>query len=171
MDFRKLIIMRHAKSDWKDHSLADFDRPLNKRGAKDAPRIAQWMVTQNLKPDILICSPALRARQTASEIIKHLKLPETSVVFDKQMYLASTNTLFNIVRTQNDECGTVMLVGHNPGLENLALAITEDQMPHQFDGSLMTTANIFLFRVETSWSNLKPKCAEFIQLMRPKELP
>lgn len=171
MDFRKLIIMRHAKSDWNDHSLADFDRPLNKRGTKDAPRMAQWMVTQNLKPDILISSPALRAKQTASEVIKQLKLPEASVVFDKQMYLASTETLFNIVRAQNDECETVMLVGHNPGLENLALAITEDQMPHQFDGGLMTTANIFLFHVETSWSNVKPKCAKFIQLMRPKELP
>lgn len=170
MDFRNIIIMRHAKSDWNNHSLADFDRPLNKRGFKDAPRMAQWMLSQKLKPDLLISSPALRARQTATEVIKHSELDDASVVFDKRMYLASVNTLLSIIREVDSEYRTIMLVGHNPGLENLAIQLTHDELPLQANGSLMTTANIFHFRVSVPWSDLKSKQAEFIQLIRPKEL-
>lgn len=170
MDFRSIIIMRHAKSDWNTQSLSDFDRPLNKRGTKDAPRMAQWMANQKLKPDLLICSPAQRARQTATEVIKHSKLDDASVVFDKRMYLASVNTLLSIIREVDDRYRTIMLIGHNPGLENLAIQLTHDELPLQANGSLMTTANIFQFRVAVPWSDLEPKQAEFIQLMRPKEL-
>lgn len=171
MDFRELLIMRHAKSDWHSNAVSDIDRPLNKRGLRDAPRMAQWMTSQNLKPNLLLCSPALRARQTASAIIEQLELEDSSVIFDKKLYLASVETLMTIIRQVDDRIQSVMIIGHNPGLENLAMSLSNDDLPIQSNGGLMTTANLFQFRFNTSWKDLQRNEAQFVQLMRPKQLP
>ena len=171
MDFRDIFIMRHAKSDWQIGAISDIDRPLNKRGLRDSPRMADWMILENLKPNLLISSPALRARQTASVIIDHLNIEDSSVVVDKRMYLASVDTLLTIIRQIDDKHQTIMLVGHNPGLENLAMRLSIDELPTQSDGSLLTTANFVQLRLNKSWQELQDSDAQFIQLMRPRQLP
>lgn len=175
MDVRNLIIMRHAKSDWNGENISDFDRPLNQRGLKDAPRMASWFArhleTANLTVDLLISSPALRARQTSDEIIESLKLPDDSIIYDKRMYLASTAVLLEIIRETDDSRKTIMLVGHNPGLENLSQKLSKKQLPLDPDGSLMTTANIIHLQLNESWVDIRQQQAEFVALMRPRQLP
>ena len=175
MEARDLFIMRHAKSDWNNELISDFDRPLNERGMKDAPRMARWLserLTENNKAlDFLISSPALRAKQTTTEITSHLNLPESAICYDKRMYLASVETLLDIVRETDNKHKSIMLVGHNPGLENLALNLSKEQIPIDPDGSLMTTANIIHLQVKQSWDGLALNEAEFVQLMRPRQLP
>jgi len=171
MEVRDLIIMRHAKSDWSHEHSADFDRPLNKRGERDAPRMAKWMTSVKLVPDLLICSPALRARQTATEIINGLDLTDEVIIYDQRMYLASTDTLVNIIRETENKFRAVMLIGHNPGLENLAVELCNDDLLPDQDGGLMTTANIIHLRLHRPWENLERHSCEFVQIMRPKQLP
>jgi len=171
MDQKELIIMRHAKSDWQHELLSDFDRPLNERGLRDAPRMARWMASEKIKPVLLICSPALRARQTAAEIIDQLQIREDSVVFDKRMYLANVETLITILREIDDNIQSVLLIGHNPGLENLAVNLCSEELPLDSDGSLMTTANIVQIQLNSAWKNTETGTNKFIRLMRPKLLP
>lgn len=166
----ELIIMRHAKSDWNNELLSDFDRPLNNRGMKDAPRMARWMGNTNLVPNLIVSSPALRAKQTASEIIDELKIPDESVVFDRRMYLASTETLLQIIRETDPACKTLMIVGHNPGLENLALDLCKTEIPMNPSGSLLTTANIVHLRLDKTWNAIARNQGELLQVVRPKEL-
>src|SRR5262249_19758866 len=109
---KTLYLLRHAKSDWSDTSLTDHDRPLNKRG-KRAPagvvaHVAGWNV------DLVVCSTARRARQTAKPVIAALDCP---VQYDPSVYLAAVEDLFAVVRALPDDAERVMLVGHNPSLE------------------------------------------------------
>lgn len=166
-----LIIMRHAKSDWNHEHISDFDRPLNSRGKQDAPRMAQWMKDVALRPEVLICSPAVRASQTAAEIIKHLDIPESSVIYDKRMYLASTATLCKIVKETDDRIKSTMLIGHNPGLEDLAIELCKERIPVVPGKGLISTANILHLRMLQPWCELKSHSCDFVQIMRPKQLP
>lgn len=171
MATKELIIMRHAKSDWHSENISDFDRPLNKRGLLDVPRMAEWMASQNIAPDLLISSPALRARQTTSEVASRLQIDDSSIIYDKRMYLAGVDTLLAIIGEIDNTHTTVMLVGHNPGLETLATGLSRDQLPAAPDGGLMTTANVIQLRTQEAWDALTPHGSEFLQLMRPKQLP
>jgi len=171
MDYRELIIMRHAKSDWHSEAGSDFDRPLNLRGIEDAPRMARWLVSANLKPDFIISSPALRAKQTAAEVVTSAGISTDAIKFDSRMYLADLDTLCSIIDELENTHQRVMLIGHNPGLEDLAKYLSKDELASQPDGSLLTTANIIHFRVPFLWHQLEPNKAEFVQIMRPKQLP
>ena len=166
-----IIIMRHAKSDWSHEHISDFDRPLNTRGKRDAPLMAKWMKGVALRPDLLICSPAVRARQTATEIIQHLDIPESSVVFDKRLYLASTAMLSKIIQETNDRIKSVMLIGHNPGLEDLAVQLCKEPIQVEPGKGLMTTANVLHLHFPRPWQELSRHSCEFVQIMRPKQLP
>ena len=171
MDTKELIIMRHAKSDWQNEAISDIDRPLNQRGLRDAPHMAQWMADQGLCPDQLISSPALRASQTTSEVARHVNIDEDHIVYDKRMYLANINTLLAIIADTNTSFNSIMLVGHNPGLENLCLELSKDEIPRAADGAIMTTANIIHLRTNQDWDKLSQSSCDLIQVMRPKELP
>ena len=167
---RDLFIVRHAKSDWSHAGVKDFDRPLNKRGEKDAPLIAKWLSNQNLVPQLLVSSPAQRAKQTADAIIKELQIPQNNVVFNKNLYLASTETLLKVMSELDHDCSSVMLIGHNPGLENLVIHLSRDPLPYRHDAKLLTTANIVQLRFKSTWTSIGPKQAELINFIRPKDL-
>jgi len=162
--------MRHAKSDWNNELISDFDRPLNNRGLADAPRMAQWVESEKLFPDLLISSPALRARQTTEAIIHQLDLDKSAVIFDKRLYLASVDILLAVIREIDNQLNRVMLVGHNPGLENLSMHLSEGKLPIAQDGSLMTTANIIQLRVRQNWHHINSCKHEFVRIMRPNQL-
>lgn len=170
MSTRDLFIVRHAKSDWSGALTKDFDRPLSERGEKDAPLIAKWLDAQIVTPDLLISSPAQRAKQTANAIIEQLQIPQQNVSFDKRLYLASTETLLNVLAELNHELTTVMLIGHNPGLENLIIHLSHDPLPYKHDAKLLTTANIAQLRFKSTWKSIQPKDARLINFVRPREL-
>jgi len=170
MTIRDLFIVRHAKSDWSQAVSRDFDRPLTKRGEKDAPLIAKWLYDQNLSPDLLISSPAQRAKQTADAIIKQLQIPQQNISFDKRLYLASTEILLDVLSELNNDLLSVMLIGHNPGLENLIIHLSHDPLPYKHDAKLLTTANVAHLRFKSAWNSIRPKQGQLINFIRPKDL-
>ena len=116
---KKLYLIRHAKSSWKNLSLDDFERPLNKRGKCDAPFMGELLRAKNILPDLILASSALRAKSTAEIIAKKLKASK-KIVFDADIYEASSSTLESIISSIDDKYNTLFLVGHNPGLNMLS---------------------------------------------------
>ena len=166
-----LYLMRHAKSDWHSAAQADFDRPLNQRGANDAVRMGQWLNDQGLKPERLLASPAQRARQTVLAVADNLGLKESDVVFDKELYLADRASLLNFLRTVPEMTDSALLVAHNPGLDNLVDWLAPEPPPLSDSGKLMTTAAIAMFELPAGWAKLRRGGGILQQLLRPRELP
>jgi len=127
---KTLLLLRHAKSDWGDSSLRDFDRPLADRGERDAPRIGKALRKSGVTPDIIIASPAARARATVQAAMKAAKV-ELKITFDESIYGASSAELMKIIRRLPDADECALLVGHNPGFEDLAGRLTgsHERMP------------------------------------------
>ncbi|MGD8568109.1 MAG: histidine phosphatase family protein [Gammaproteobacteria bacterium] len=168
---RELLIVRHGKSDWTPGPATDFDRPLNERGEQDAPRIGQWLVSQNITPDLIISSPALRALQTTTAIAQQLQLPEHSIIHDRRLYLASVATLLEVIAEIRDQYQRVMLVGHNPGLEGLVTRFCADPLSYTHSGKLMTTANLVHLEFQQAWQNLGHRQGRLRHFIRPTALP
>lgn len=132
---KKLVIVRHAKSSWDDESLSDFDRPLNHRGERDAPRMAKRLKEKRVFPDIMISSPANRALTTCRVMAGVLGFDSKKIRTEKKLYHASAAEIRSVLRELpdlNDDEEVVMLFGHNPGLTefvNLLLNETIDNVP------------------------------------------
>lgn len=167
---RRLIIVRHAKSDWDDPTLDDFDRPLAPRGLDETPLIAKWLVKQKLHIDQILCSSAKRTRQTAHLLCKGTDIKEEKIEFQDALYLADTTTLLNVIGHCPNKTRQLMLIGHNPGLEDLLCNLCGDDLPLTKSGKLLTTANIAIVALDDEWSSLKPHSGHLITLVRPKEL-
>ena len=116
---KKLTLIRHAKSDWHSAAVTDFDRPLNERGKKAAPLMGQRLAERGSSPDLLLSSPAKRARQTATNIAQQINYPEPEIEYNETIYDASLETLINIVRQLDDYSTDIILIGHNPGFSEL----------------------------------------------------
>ncbi len=117
---KELYLMRHAKSSWKDDTLKDFDRPLNKRGLQDAPFMSKVLQAMHLKPDAILSSSSLRTTTTAIEVSKHLDFPEKNIIFDKRIYEAGEKSLLKIIKEVPTHINSLLLIGHNPSLTELA---------------------------------------------------
>jgi phosphohistidine phosphatase len=117
---KTIILVRHAKSSWKDLGLDDFDRLLNKRGKRNAPFMGKKLKERQIKPDLILSSPAKRARKTALAIAKAIGYPKKKIVFNENMYHASAWYLYEMVRNLDDENETIMLFGHNPDFNDFA---------------------------------------------------
>lgn len=115
-----LTLVRHAKSSWDDERLDDHDRPLAPRGHRDAPRMGKRLAQRQLDPDLLLTSTALRARETADYLAAALGVSPSSIRVERRIYLASPGELLRIVGELDDGLENVLLVGHNPGLTDLA---------------------------------------------------
>lgn len=113
---KRLLLIRHAKSDWGNASIRDFDRPLNKRGHANAPEMAQRMVKQHIYPDLIVSSPALRAFTTAKYFAKEWEIAENNIQTNKNIYEAGVKSLLNVVNLLDNQYNTIAIFGHNPGL-------------------------------------------------------
>ena len=114
----RLRLLRHAKSSWDDPKRSDEERPLNKRGRRDAPRMARWLVENTEPPRKLVISPARRTRETADAIIAAFGLPGDAVVIDKRLYLADPGMILTVATEHGFD--NVLVIGHNPGLHDVA---------------------------------------------------
>ncbi len=121
---KQLLIVRHSKSDRNDPSLKDFDRPLNSRGEKNAPEMAQRLVIQELIPQQLVSSPALRALSTARHFAKVLKIDLDEIVKEPAIYEASANKLLSVINKLDNRWNFTAIFGHNPGLSEIAEQLT-----------------------------------------------
>ncbi|MHB1400550.1 MAG: SixA phosphatase family protein [Trichloromonadaceae bacterium] len=129
---KRLTLVRHGKSSWKDPEVADFGRPLNKRGERDAPRMGERLAQRGLRPDLLLSSPAKRTRQTAEALAEKLQLAPEQLRFDGEIYEAEPSGLLEVIRGLEEAWGHVLLVGHNPGLTELGNLLADcglDNLP------------------------------------------
>ena len=128
---KSLILLRHAKSSWKEKGLRDHDRPLNTRGRRDAPRAGSALRGANLAPDLIISSSAERAIRTAEQVARAIDF-EGYIAVDRRLYLASADEILEIVRRiaeHDPKAACVMLVGHNPGMEEFVEAMVDEVVP------------------------------------------
>jgi phosphohistidine phosphatase len=154
--------MRHAKSSWDDSDLSDFERPLNDRGLKTAPFMGKVMTKNNFTPETIVSSPAMRAKQTA-ELVKNSAGLEADIRFDERIYEASPLRLLEVVSYISDEYDSAMIVGHNPGFENIVRVLT---------GKLesMPTAALAVVDLEiNSWREINAETGNLRKFIRPKE--
>jgi phosphohistidine phosphatase len=121
---KRLTLVRHAKSSWKDARLADVDRPLSGRGKRDAPRVGAFLAAQGILPDIILSSPARRARKTAQLLAGQFPGVDERILCDPALYEATAEALLERVRAFDESWQHVMLVGHNPGLTEFANLLT-----------------------------------------------
>ena len=117
---KTLTLVRHAKSSWKDTSLSDRDRPLNKRGERDAPEMGRRIAAAGIRPSLIVSSPAVRAWTTARIIADKIGYPREFLQRDKRLYLASVNGILDVIVGQDTAFNSLMIVGHNPGFTDFA---------------------------------------------------
>ena len=173
---RRLILLRHAKSDWPD--VPDRDRPLAKRGRRDAPRIGRWLHDHDYLPDVVICSTARRTEQTWELVAPELA-GAPSVRFEPRAYAASALTLLHVIRELPGRYRAALLVAHNPGLSELACRLAAASgagAPAEDDeaapaGIRFPTAAVAVFDLATGWAALSPGQARMIDFTTPADLP
>ena len=117
---KDLILVRHAKSSWKDPTLTDHERPLNKRGKRDAPEMGERLARGGCDPDLIVSSSSVRALETARTVAGKLGYPRGGIAVEERLYHASVAELLHVIQGVGDSVGTLMLFGHNPGLTDLA---------------------------------------------------
>ena len=136
---RELLLMRHGKSDWYE-PLPDFERPITDRGKRGAQRIGVWLLGESLEPDHVVSSPAERALVTAQKAIKAMGRSAAGIVRERRVYDASLGQLLAVLAEVPAAAGRVLLVGHNPGLEELLEYLSRQRMETPANGKLMPTA-------------------------------
>lgn len=161
---KTLLVLRHAKSSWRDTTLEDHERPLNKRGERDAPRIGKLLRQERLTPALIISSNAVRTRMTAKAVAEAAHYAG-EIRVDPRLYLASATDILTVLRSVDTEVGTVMIVGHNPGLEELVTELTGKQEP------VPTAALAQIALPIDRWRDLNASTrGTLLTLWRPKEL-
>ena len=166
---RELIILRHCKSDWDNNVLQDEQRPLSQRGVHNAEVLGQWMLKQSIVPDQVLCSTAVRARQTLKLVNVTLTLPEDRIQFQKELYLASLSTLLRFLSEVDYSYNAVMIVGHNPGLDYLVDHISRKKPELTSSGKLMNTGCLAHFQCPDDWQTLK-QCGKLLSITRPADI-
>lgn len=169
---KKLMLLRHAKSDWSDLSLDDFDRPLNVRGRKSVDLIARYMIRSRLKPNVIICSTAVRTRETVERLINGLACP-LDVIYTDRLYEAGTATLFDIVRQIDSANDSAMIVGHNPGLHAFSTLLMAEGQPdllgrirHKYPTGALAEFEL----APPLYQHVGPAMAKLTSFVKPKDL-
>jgi phosphohistidine phosphatase len=163
---RTLYLLRHAKSSWKETGLADHDRPLSGRGKRAAAAMAGYLRDHDIAPDLVLCSSSTRTRQT----LKRLDLTARSVHIERELYAADAPTLLARLRDVPKSVGSVMVIAHNPGLEDLAIVLARrsaklDELRPKFP-----TAALATLVLDRDWAALEKGTAELVDFVRPREL-
>lgn len=165
---RYLHLLRHAKSDWDDPSLADIDRPLASRGTKAARAMGRYLKKSTIRPELILCSPARRTRQTL-ELIGEAYEVMPKVRFEPWLYAASLNSLLANLGELPPETASVMVIGHNPGLEDLATTLAGtgtdlDRLRDKFPTGALASLRV------PEWGSLEPGSAELAAFVVPRDL-
>ena len=162
---KRLTLIRHAKSSWNNPGLADFERPLNKRGRRDAPRMGRWLASQNTRPERLVSSPAERAAATARVMASELGVDPSEIYFDERIYLAGVWALFDVVRGLDDQIGEACLFGHNPGMTDFCNDLTGAEIEN------VPTCGVARISLAVErWAEVGQNSGRLIEYCYPKKL-
>ena len=165
-----LYLLRHAKSSWADPTLPDHERPLEPRGRRDAQRIAKHLARHGIEPQLVLCSPAKRTRSTL-ELLRPALGATSTVRLDAALYAASADKLLERIRNVPERVDSVMLIGHNPGLQQLALDLASTGAElQQLEAKFPTAALATLTLANTTWSQLSKGEALLAAYVVPKQL-
>jgi phosphohistidine phosphatase len=171
----RLLLLRHAKSDWSQDA-DDHDRPLSERGRKSAPEMARYISSKDYLPEAVLCSTARRTRETLDLLLGAWR-KKPAVRYERGIYLAECPALLANLKKAPAQASPLLLVGHNPGIEQLALALTHQ--PNDAAGRArlkrltqkFPTAALAVLDFEiASWRNLKPSLGQLVDYVRPKDL-
>ena len=166
---RRLVLLRHAKSDWPD--VADHDRPLAKRGRRDAPAVGRWLVRSGYAPDAVICSTALRARETwelaLDGLLKAAPVAPPEVRYEPRVYEATVLGLLMLVREFPPEWRTALVVGHNPGMAELTVGLAD---PSSDPPSAFPTAAVAVLDVPGPWADTAPGESSLVAFAIPADM-
>jgi phosphohistidine phosphatase len=161
----QLILLRHAKSDWPEN-VPDHDRPLAKRGRRDAPHVGRWLRQHGHVPDAVICSTAVRTRETWELASAKLHEQSPAVTFEPRAYAASAMSLLYLARELQESTSTALLIAHNPGISELARSLagtSRDQLS-------FPTAGVAVLEVRQRWADLGPGDARLVAFVTPADM-
>ena len=160
---KTLILLRHAKSSWKDESLPDFERPLNRRGKEASDLVGRYLKEQMIVPDLILSSPSVRARETVERVAKKAGWT-TEIRFDPRIYEGSGLGLLEVISQIENDRKTALLVGHNPGLEELLMLLTGDN-------KRLPTAALAKVEIKAAkWAAAADKRARLASLIKARKL-
>lgn len=167
----QLLLLRHAKSSWDDPKLSDRDRPLNKRGRRAAAAMRQAMQDLGLSPDLILVSTARRTQETLAALEPWAETPLIEPL--ESLYLASAGQLLDVLRGTNETVRSVMLIGHNPGMHELAVSLAatrESEQTHRLRESFPTAA-LAEFAIGGTWESLGAGGGQLVRYLIPRDLP
>lgn len=160
---KRLLLLRHAKSEHGDVGMDDFDRGLNDRGRRDAVTMGERIAGAGLTPELVLCSSAVRARQTIERFAPAAGIDASAIRYDENLYLASAQTLVDAAMSGGGEAASVMVVAHNPGLEQLVSSLAGSLQP-------FPTAAIAVCELRaTSWGDILDSAPVSVDVHRPKD--
>lgn len=162
---KTLFLVRHAKSSWKEAGLDDRDRPLNKRGKEDAPKMGRHLAKEGVRPELITSSPAVRALKTARTIAAGLGLRKSDVMANERLYAFGVSGVLEVLRELDDGLDTVMVVGHNPAVTGLVNELSGGGVDN------VPTCGVAELRFKTgSWADIGAGKGELVKLHYPKKL-
>ena len=164
-DKKTLFLVRHAKSSWKDADIDDIDRPLNKRGLRDAPKMGMHLAGFETKPDVIISSPAVRAITTDKLIWNELGYESSNNKTEKRFYTFDSQSLLKAIQKINNKFQVVMVVGHNP-----AITVLVNQLTNSNINNVPTCGVAILGFPINGWKEIKNEKGELIEYFYPKKL-
>ena len=160
---KTLLLIRHAKSDWNDASLSDFDRPLNDRGKKDAPVMAERLRDKKIKIDAFISSPAKRAKKTAIAFAEAYKVDKDDIILKEELYEEGESDFYDVIHTTDDKLDHIAIFSHNPGITDFANQLTDARIDN------IPTCGIFSIKIDCKrWIDFKNAKKEFLFFDFPK---
>lgn len=159
---KKLYLVRHAKSSWKEEGAHDMDRPLKGRGIRDAYSTSRWLFKEDYLPDFIVSSPATRALHTALIFAKNLGYPYRNIHIEEKIYEASNKDLLDLVHKMDDDFNSIMLFGHNPTITNFV----NKRIDHRIDNVPTTGVACLKFEVD-KWEEIDNK-SELVFFDYPK---
>ena len=163
-----LALMRHARSDWQ-YDLPDIDRPLNKRGRRDALAMGKHLRQINALPDRLLVSPAQRTRETAERLLQSTE-QKPEIIVDNELYLASRETLLELAEAYAIPDQRLMLLAHNPGMDDAVSFLANKPPPLSSTGKLMATCAVALFEYNATSDLHRPNRCRLTALIRPEDI-
>ena len=165
-----LLLLRHGKSD-SPAGVADFDRPLKKRGRQASDQIGRWLIDNGLTPDFMLSSPANRAITTARRVCETMGKNPGTIHEKRDIYLAELETLLKTVRLLPESADRAMIVGHNPGLEELLAALSKTVVSPYDESGRMPTCALAVLRLGSAWADTALQSASLEFLILPRALP